>query len=96
MIQRALLHANDTKGSRYKRCRRILHTSRIALLMYELRYGGREKFVFLLGWMALAHQHSGTLALWHCGTRQSLYAQFAFDGLPFVDGYQCFFNGHYL
>ena len=95
MIQRALLHANDTKGSQYKRSRRVLHTSRIALLMYELRYGGREKFVFLLGWMALAHQHSvhchcGTLSLWHCGTRQSLCAQFAFDGLPFVDGYKCF------
>ena len=68
MIQRALLHANDTKGSQYKQCRRVLHTSRIALLMYELRYGGREKFVFLLGWMALAHQHSGTLALWHWHT----------------------------
>ena len=42
--------------------------------------------------------YTGTLALahCHCGTRQSLCAQFAFDGLPFVDGYQCFFNGHYL
>ena len=42
------------------------------------------------GTLALALWHSSTLALWHCGTRQSLSAQFAFDGLPFVDGYKCF------
>ena len=98
MIQRALLHANDTKGSQYKRSSPYKPYSSLNVRITIRR---QREICFpprLDGTGTPALWYTGTLALahCHCGTRQSLCAQFAFDGLPFVDGYQCFFNGHYL
>ena len=78
----------------------VLHTSCIALNV-RITIRRQREICFpprLDGTGTPALWYTGTLALahCHCGTRQSLCAQFAFDGLPFVDGYQCFFNGHYL